>query len=158
TNYLSVRQKPQNPLAEQLNLFTWTGPKPSPRTEQLLRRYDLTKELGQNSPVVLVDLEQEIAQAPSPDKIYSYAEVAYLAGMKAHQAGQDAIAMDLFSAAVAHSYLYLFDPNLESSRNTYDPQFRLACDIYNAALEASLRILKQKGKLVPGATHTCRSS
>lgn len=157
-SYLTVRPKPRNPLTDSLNLFASSDPKPTFRTTQLLRRYDLAKEQQQNSPVVLVNLEQEIAQEPSPDKIYSYAEVAYLDGTRALVAGQEAIAMDLFSAAVAHAYLYLFDPNLEPTRNMYDPQFRQACDVYNNALEACLRILKKNGKLGPGASHTCRTA
>ena len=73
--------------------------------------------------------------------------------------------MDLYGAAVAHAYLYLF-PQFERQRNAYDPQFRRACDIYNASLEEVLRIMKKQGRLQPGQTTqfkptingwTCRS-
>ena len=114
---------------------------------------------SKTSPVVLVNLEQAIhSETADPEKIYSYAELAYIDGHQAIASGNEAKALDLFGAAASHAYLYLFDSNLDHSRNPYDPQFRQACDLYNGALEAGLRILKHRGRLKPGAVQTIKTS
>ena len=157
-NYLSVRKVPRNPLAAPLQLFSSSGPRPTERTEQLLRRFDLHEQQAKNSPIVLVNLEQQIEENPDPEKIYSFAELAYLDGQKALAANDDARAMDLFGASMTYAYLYLFDPDLDRFRNPYDPQFRQACDLYNGALEAGLRMLKKKGRLRPGHSQCVKTA
>jgi len=44
----------------------------------------------------------------------------------------------------------LFNPKYALATNPYDPQFRGACDLYNASLEAALRSVNKQGKLKPG--------
>ncbi|MCE9528052.1 MAG: hypothetical protein K8R36_18585, partial [Planctomycetales bacterium] len=39
--YIKLRKVPKNPLEGPLNLLSYSGPKPTQRTEMLLRRYDL---------------------------------------------------------------------------------------------------------------------
>ncbi len=48
-------------------------------------------------------------------------------------------------------------PRLDVSRNPYDPQFRGACDVYNSALESTLRLVNRNGKLRPGNTYRIQS-
>ncbi|MEX0585053.1 MAG: alpha/beta fold hydrolase, partial [Pirellulales bacterium] len=50
-----------------------------------------------------------------------------------------------------------FDDRLFETRNPYDPQYRGACDLYNQALEGSLRLLAKRGQLKPGARHICQA-
>src|SRR4051812_16342945 len=45
SEWVKVRDTPRNPLAGTLNLLSRGGPKPTERTMQLLRRYDLEGEL-----------------------------------------------------------------------------------------------------------------
>ena len=59
-------------------------------------------------------------------------------------------AFNLYCASVAYSYAYLFNPQFTQFTNPYDPQFRGACDLYNAGLEAALRTVNKQGKLRPG--------
>src|ERR1700690_881778 len=59
-------------------------------------------------------------------------------------------AFNLYGASVAYSYAYLFNPQFSQFANPYDPQFRGACDLYNAGLEATLRAVNKQGKLKPG--------
>lgn len=146
-DYLTVRRVPKNPLADTLQLFAWQGPRPTPRTEQLLRQYDLADEHESRTPIALASLEKQIHDQPSPEKIYSYAELAYIDGQRAKQ---DQVALDYYGAALGHAFWYLFDSRLDWNRNPYDPQFRLACDLYNGALEASLRILNKRDQLKVG--------
>src|SRR5688572_20708860 len=80
--YLALRRAPHNPLAGPLQLVSRTGPQPSPRTEQFLRRYDLAGLQQRKPEVVLAKLQEEIVKEPSPDKLYSFAEVSYVVGKR----------------------------------------------------------------------------
>ena len=46
SQWVKVRDTPRNPLAGTLGLLSPGGPKPTSRTLQLLRRYDLEKDLS----------------------------------------------------------------------------------------------------------------
>ncbi|MFM9067645.1 MAG: esterase/lipase family protein, partial [Planctomycetota bacterium] len=87
---------------------------------------------------------------PTPEKIYSYAELAYVSGQRAQELGHAESAFDYYCHALGHAYRYLFDFEVDPFRNPYDPQFRQVCDLYNGALEAVLRLLKKNGRLRPG--------
>lgn len=148
--YLKLREAPSNPLAGPLQFFSHEGPQPTPRTVALLRRYDLAAKQSENPGTVLASLDKEIALEPSAEKVYSFAELAYVDGKIAEDAGDLRKATDCYGAAVAHAYLFLFDARLDQGRNPYDPQFRQACDVYNGALDAALRIWKKQQRLKPG--------
>jgi hypothetical protein len=148
--YISIRQAPHSPLEGPLRLISRSGPRPTPRTEQVLRRYDLAQFQNEDLGQVLVKLGQEIAAEPTPDMIYSYAELAYIHGKKLQDKGKSREALDHFGASVSYAYQYLFEPGLDRFRNPYDPQFRRACDLYNGSLESALRIVLKQNKLHPG--------
>ena len=156
-NYLTVRKVPRNPLAGPLQLFSWKGPQPTQRTEQLLRRYDLATPEGEPPPVALAGLQKEIAQEPNPEKIYSFAELAYINGQRASAHGDDQAALDLYAQAADQAYRYLFDGKFDLFRNPYDPQFRQACDLYNGSLEAAMRIMQKRKNLKPGASEKIKT-
>jgi pimeloyl-ACP methyl ester carboxylesterase len=147
--YIAVRKRPFNPLESQLRLVAGKG-EPTERTTQFLRRFDLLKSYKKDAGSALVQLHQEISAEPDADKIYSFAELSYLQAMRAEGLYQEKIALDLYGASVAHAYWFLLDPSFDRFRNPYDPQFRRACDLYNGALEASMRIVKKQGHLLPG--------
>lgn len=156
--YITIRHQPSNPLEGPLNLISRSGPRPSSRTEQLLRRYDLAKTRESKPNDALIKLRGEIEREPSPDKIYSYAELTYIDGNRLQKAGKIKEALDLYGASVAYSYRFLFEPGMDRFRNPYDPQFRRACDLYNGALESALRIVVAQNKLKPGETQTIETS
>jgi pimeloyl-ACP methyl ester carboxylesterase len=149
SNYLSVRRVPRNPLADPLNLFSRSGPKPTARTEQVLRRYDLERVQEREPDAVLARLQEELLKEPTADKMYAFSELAYVQAKKADSQGSPSRALRLYGASVAHAYLYLFASYLQE-RNCYDPQFRRACDLYNAGLEGMLRIVNKRDRLRPG--------
>ena len=149
--FIALRKVPRNPLEGPLQLLSYGGPKPTQRTQQLLRRYDLQ---GEGTAVVLASLREQITQEPAADKLYSIAELSYINGKRFEASGREGTALNLYGTAVAHAYWYLFDPSYDFQRNPYDPQFRGASDLYNASLEAAMRMAKQKGDLRPGATYT----
>jgi len=149
-SYLVRREEPRNPLSRQLELVSRTGPKPTKRTEQLLRRYALEDLLEKEPGEALSRLHEQMQAEPSADKTYSYAELSFVEGKKLEAAGNEKDALDLYGAAVAHAYLYLFDPALDLFRNPYDPQFRRACDLYNSSLESAMRLANKQKPLRPG--------
>ena len=123
----------------------------------ILRRYNLENDLAHHSPELLVKLNEITKQEPSADKLYSLAELAYLAGKRAEPSNRRH-ALELHGLAVVHAYHYLFDGRFGRYRNPYDPEFRGACDLYNGALESTLRIIKKQGGIVPGSTHTIQTA
>jgi pimeloyl-ACP methyl ester carboxylesterase len=64
----------------------------------------------------------------------------------------------MYTVSVSNAYLYLFCTDLDVSRNPYDPQFRGACDLYNTALEATLRLVSKQGNLKPGNSYRITTS
>ncbi|MEZ6047076.1 MAG: hypothetical protein R3C11_16145 [Planctomycetaceae bacterium] len=150
TNRLvKVRTVPQNPLTDKLKLSAWRGPKPSERTTQTLRRYDLVDSGGNPLPESLQGLMQYYEKSPKQETCYAISELSYLAG-KSRELTDGQEAMQHYFNCVLYSYEYLFHPRYAGSTNPYDPQFRGACDLYNVALEAGLRQVQKGGQLKPG--------
>lgn len=154
---VSVRDTPAVPLMSKLNFASSSGPKPTERTLQTLRKFGL-EEMALDEPAeALTRLEKFIQQEPQLDTIIAYGELSYLAG-KLVEKHDEAAALDYYGASAAHAYVYLFDPRFGYVRNPYDPSFRGACDLYNGALEGALRIVKKQGVLQPGCQHVVRSA
>lgn len=151
SNYLQVRRAPRNPLNRQLQLLSRKGPSSTDRTQRLLRRYALLQPAKMDQ---LTALSAELASEPTSEKAYAYAELSYIRGKEAEAEGQEATALEYYGGSVMHSFMYLFDPRFDFERNPYDPQYRGACDLYNGALEAALRIVNRQQKLKPGTEET----
>ncbi len=156
--YITRRDRPNPFLAGPLNVLTRQEPRPTARTLQLLRRYDLLDVQEKRPEVALTKLQQEIETDPNPDKICSYAELAYLDGQRLEARGKPKDALDAYATSVAHAYWFLLDPNLDRFRNPYDPEFRRACDLYNDSLAAAMRLVIKQKKLRPGETPSGWSS
>src|SRR5262245_4658028 len=150
--YITVRERPNPFLAGPLSLVSRKEPKPTSRTLQLLRRYDLLDLQERKPEIALTKLQQEIEADPNPDKICSYAELSYLDGQRLEAKNKPKDALDAYAAAVAHAYWFLLDPRLDRFRNPYDPEFRRACDLYNDSLAAAMRLVIKQNKLRPGET------
>ena len=155
---VALRSTPNTPLVEQLGLTSFSGPKPSGRTTQLLRVYNLADASPPDDPrPLLVKLQEINDREPSADIVYAMSELAFLGGKRAERYDKR-VALDLHYAAVLHAYDYLFDRRYYNSRNPYDPQYRGACDLYNAALEAALRIVRDERALLPGLATTINTA
>ncbi len=149
---MAVRDTPHNPLTERLKLLSRGGPRPTERTQMFLRRYDLEADVHDNPCDLVHKLQNVIDHDPSPEAFAAAAELAYVGGAKSDMLIQSHQAFNLYCASVAYSYAYLFNPQFTEFTNPYDPQFRGACDLYNAGLEAALRSVNKQGKLRPGET------
>ena len=152
SKWLTLRENPHNPLSDQLKLLSFGGPKPTKRTMQLLRRYDLEEDLSGDRRQLISKLHEIVSREPDAETVYAIAEIAYLGGKRAELTDKR-VALDLYGTSVLHAYLYLFDPQFPIAQNPFDPQFRGACDLYNTSLESMLRIVQKQGTLRPG--HAC---
>jgi pimeloyl-ACP methyl ester carboxylesterase len=155
--YIRLREREQPFATGPLGLLVRKEPKPTPRTLQLLRRYDLVALQEKSPEATLARLAQELEVDPSPDKICSYAELSFLDGQRQEARGKPKDALDSYGATVAHAYWFLLDPALDRFRNPYDPHFRRACDLYNDALSAAMRIVIKQNKLRPGETQVIQT-
>src|SRR4029079_13622979 len=150
--YITLREKPNPFFSSALNVFPRHEPRPTARTLQLLRRYNLLELQEKKPEIALTKLQQEIEADPDPDKICSYAELAYLDGQRLQAGNKPKDALDAYATSVAHAYWFLLDPKLDRFRNPYDPEFRRACDLYNDSLTAAMRLVIKQNKLRPGDT------
>ena len=156
--YVQMRSTPKNPLTESLDLLSRTGPKVTERTTTLLRHFALLDLYKSNPEECLVQLQELAMDEKGAEKVYAISELAYTMGSKAEKESQKGRALDMYTVAVCNAYLYLFCPELDVSRNPYDPQFRGACDLYNTALEATLRLVSKQGDLKPGNSYRISTS
>jgi len=124
----------------------------------LLRHYALLEAYERDPDDCLVKLQELAMDEKGAEKIYAISELAYTIGMKAEKASQEGHALDMFTVSVSNAYLYLFCPELDVTRNPYDPQFRGACDLYNSSLEATLRMVSKQGNLKPGNSYRITTS
>src|SRR3954454_13463665 len=160
SEWVKVRDTPHNPLAGTLDLVSRSGPKPTDRTIQLLRRYDLEGDLKGDRAALLGRLEDIQRREPDREHEYAMAEIAYITATQAEKLHRQR-ALQFYGTALIHAYRYLFEYNddLPSQRsalaiNPYDPQFRGASDLYNQSLEGLLRLERQQGELRPGMSRT----
>ena len=156
--YVQIRQNPINPLTESLNLLSRSGPQVTARTTTLLRHYALLDAYKRDPEDCLVQLQELAMDEKGAEKVYAISELAYTIGKQAEKANREGQALDMYTVSVSNAYLYLFCPELDISRNPYDPQFRGACDLYNAALESTLRMVSKQGKLRPGNSYRITTS
>jgi pimeloyl-ACP methyl ester carboxylesterase len=167
SQWVKVRDTPRNPLAGTLDLVAPGGPKPTARTMQLLRRYDLEKDLKGDRAALLARFEDIQRREPAREHEYAMAEIAYITATQSEKLHRQR-ALEFYGTSLIHAYRYLFDCETGSNQtrslpiNPYDPEFRGASDLYNQSLEGMLRLVRQEGELRPGtsrtlatANHTC---
>jgi len=158
--WVKVRDTPRNPLAGSLNLVSRHGPKPTDRTIQLLRRYDLESELKGDRAALLARLEDLQRREPDREHEYAMAEIAYITATQAEKLHRQK-ALQFYGTALIYAYRYLFESETDSAGrslalaiNPYDPQFRGASDLYNQSLESMMRLVQQEGVIRPGLSRT----
>jgi pimeloyl-ACP methyl ester carboxylesterase len=133
--------------------------RPSPRTDETLRRYEVATRYRKDPAAALATLEKHARRGPEPELIYALAELSWVEGRRAEgrRRGGDA-ALDHYIDTVAYAYDYLFDPELAPGRSASDPRYILAMHLYNAALDRLIRAAKTEGAagLQVGATVTLK--
>ena len=105
---------PSNPLQDRLAISSHSGPKPSDRTLQFLRGYNLADDLPGDPRKLLVEVEQIVQKEPSAEANYAAAEVAYIGGVKLQRKSDTAGTADLYAAAVVACPLLPDGPRIAS--------------------------------------------
>ncbi len=131
------RNSTLNPVTK---LFS-SRPPLSPRTQLVVRGYNLTERLTTDPAAVILWFQELVKQSPCMQEVNALAEIAKREADWQEANGDTASAMKLNATALLHAHQFLFDSNLDIKRNAYDPQFRHICDIYNGSLESITRRL-----------------
>jgi hypothetical protein len=122
--------------------------RPSERTLETLKRFDLERSYRRNVSNTLLSLEKIARKHPDAELVYALAELSWVDGLKQDR-WRKAEAIDRFLDAVGYAHDYLFDPDLAEGRGPSDPRYRLACEIYNAGLERLIRAAQSKDPIDP---------
>jgi pimeloyl-ACP methyl ester carboxylesterase len=136
--------------------------RPSPRTVQTLRIYDLDHVFDRDPEEAIRRLHATAVSDPQPDTLFALAELSFLRGqtLKKKQP-DDAVRHYVRCCAFAQHYLVAScvetsqSPVVDASgtpltpRDAFDPRFRLACNLYNAGLTECLRTAQKVGRLDP---------
>lgn len=152
--WAELREHRANPFEQRWAILGPARVEPSERTQLVLRRYNLMDDFQRSPAAACGELRKRFNQEPAPDTLYALAEMAYMGGQRAEALMQPKKKLELYTAAVMYSYLYLFDERFAMIQNSYDPHFRGACEFYNNALECVLRSIEKDGNLVPGEVAT----
>lgn len=155
--YLSNRSHRENALTSSLKLMRFQGPEVSKRTWTTLRRYGLVEKYTESPQICFTHIESIIVDSPDPELAHSLGELAYVEGKKAEREGRTSQALNHYGIALRSSYGYLFGDEMSEARNSYDPQFRATCELYNESLEDLLRLLCSEHQLQPGQTYTIKT-
>jgi pimeloyl-ACP methyl ester carboxylesterase len=122
--------------------------RPSDRTFETLRRFDLEARYKRDVPGTIMQLEKTARANPEPDLVYSLAELSWIEGKRLDYK-RKGDALDRYVDAVAYAYDFLFAPELAEGRQPSDPRFRLACDLYNGGLDRLIRAAQSNGRIEP---------
>ncbi|MDR3623234.1 MAG: hypothetical protein P4L85_28025 [Paludisphaera borealis] len=122
--------------------------RPSGRTLETLKRYDLEGRYRKDVNGALLSLEKVARGRPSAELVYALAELSWIDGCKQDR-WRKALALERYLDAVGYAHDYLFDPELADGRAPSDPRYRLACEIYNAGLERIIRAAQSKDPIDP---------
>lgn len=113
--------------------------RPSERTAETLRRFDVEARYRRDPEQALATLENYARRGPEPELVYALAELSWVEGRRAeHKRRGGARALNHYTDTVAYAFDYLFDPALAQGRSTSDPRHLQACSLYNAALDRLL--------------------
>jgi pimeloyl-ACP methyl ester carboxylesterase len=124
----------------------------SPRTEQTLRRWDLDHLYEDNADEAAARLHALACQNYQPDVLFALAEVHFVRGQAAEKDGGPA-ALAHYYLCAGYAYHFVFDAPPDdpgaAQASVFDPRFRLACDLYNAALAQCIAAAQRVGRLDP---------
>jgi len=120
--------------------------RPSERTLETLKRYDLEREYRRDVNGALLRLEKFARKQPEAELVYALAELSWIDAKRLDR-WRKPQAIDRFLDAAAYAHDYLFDAEVAKGRGPGDPRFRLACDIYNAGVDRLIRAAQLKGEI-----------
>lgn len=155
---IGVRDAKRRDLFADWRASSFADNRPSPRTVQTLRLYDLDHVYDHDADQAILRLHAEAVRDPQPDSIFALAELHYLRGQATAKKKPDT-AVTHFARCCAYAQRYLTSSCSENPGDVpgsplkpadpFDPRFRLACNLYNAGLAECLRTAQATGRLDP---------
>ena len=125
--------------------------RPSDRTMETLKRYDLARTYRHNVDLTLASLKKLARQTPNSELVFALAELSWIEARRLDR-WRKANAIDRYLDAVSYASDFLFDPQLADPQRIADPRFQLARDLYNGGLEHLIRAAQSNGRIEPDAT------
>jgi len=131
--------------------------RPSERTTDTLKRYALDSAYRRDPATAINRLDQQARVGPEPDLIFALAELSWVESRK-HDRRHRPETIDRIIDVLSYAHDYLFAPELTNARQPSDPRYRLACDLYNGALDRLLREAQSNGlKIEPGGEFSLKA-
>lgn len=118
----------------------------SVRTQMYMRRRVLDMSFKDDPIDTLQQLDRKLCIEKDREMLFVLAELCYLAG-KNHSQEQDT-AIKLYLSCAVYAYSFLYDQEFGPPPSKYDPQYRLACDLYNWSLSELVEIIKKKNVFI----------
>jgi pimeloyl-ACP methyl ester carboxylesterase len=169
---IGVRDAMRPGLFADWRASTLTADRPSPRTVQTLRIYDLDHVYDRDPDAAAGQLHTVAVANPHPDTLFALAELHYVRGQAVGKKRPDD-ALRHYVRCCAYAQHYLLASCVDGSseperqrgepatlplelrrrpapltpRDAFDPRFRLACNLYNAGLTQCLRVAQKTGRL-----------
>lgn len=140
---VDVRKVPQDTLFHKNRANVLSSGDPSSRTLQVLRRYDLEDRFDRDPLAVLHVMDELVRRHPDPEAVFALAELCYVSARKQERLSRK-MALRLYLGTAVYAYYYLFDPQVATVTNEYDPHFRLSCDLYNRSLAKCIELTQKK--------------
>jgi len=126
--------------------------RPSARTVETLKRYDIERRYRRDVDGALANLEKLARERLEGELVYALAELSWVEARRLDR-WRRAGATDRYLDTVAYAYDFLTDPDLAlaNPQRGSDPQYRTAMELYNAGLEHLIRsaMAKPNGSILP---------
>jgi pimeloyl-ACP methyl ester carboxylesterase len=148
TEFVQLREKPHNPLADRMNTTAFGLVKYSQRTDLFLRQtgYQGTADLKG----MILHTQQHIDTEQFYEAVHALAELKYL-GAEAARIHDVQLASELYFDSAKSAWRYFATPDSGGRQpDPNDPQHRGTSEVYNASSEKLLRIAQVAGKVPLG--------
>ena len=148
TEFVQLREKPHNPLADRMNTTAFGLVKYSQRTDLFLRQtgYQGTADLKS----MILHTQQHTDTAQFHEAVHALAELKYL-GAEAAKTHDVQLASELYFDSAKSAWRYFATPDSGGQQpDPNDPQHRGTSEVYNASSEKLLRIAQGVGKVPLG--------
>jgi hypothetical protein len=130
------------PLEQMKRMLYQRPPDPSPRNQQILRRYALLKTF-QKDRTEAIDRLWELSEVEDNAELVASVSLLSLGEAQHHQRyARTQAALDWYVMSLVSAGNYLWSPRLSHTRNPYDPNFAEVTAAYNESLEHVLRYLR----------------
>ena len=148
TEFVHLREKPHNPLADRMNTTAFGLVKYSQRTDMFLRE---TGYQGQaNLKGMILHAQEQIDSDHFYDASHALAELKYL-GAEAARTHDIQLASELYFDSAKSAWQYFATADIAGRHpDPDDPQHRGTAEVYNASSEHLLRIARSSGKVQLG--------